>query len=265
MKKIWVILVVLLLLTISPVIAKQTTVKVNGQPVVLEEKPEVVEGTGDNAVAFYELATPVKTADYEIVGLVAAFKEDPFISYGIAVIDTGAPSSFSFSFNNAVSPEIIGPNQVESSMSLSTTDGDITSPFNGVTVTALAPPAAIPVDGDGITELQVTTVTDGVVRQNIGHDLGGPGVTFPNPPESNTWGPFEEGPTAGPESSNGWDNIQIDVNFQGSGGGDIFTLNGRSNINPERNVPEFPTVALPAALVVGLIGAVLFIQKTKED
>ena len=30
-------------------------------------------------------------------------------------------------------------------------------------------------------------------------------------------------------------------------------------------VPEFPTVALPAALIVGLLGAVLFIQKSKED
>jgi hypothetical protein len=30
-------------------------------------------------------------------------------------------------------------------------------------------------------------------------------------------------------------------------------------------VPEFPTMALPAALIVGLIGAVLFIQKSKED
>lgn len=30
-------------------------------------------------------------------------------------------------------------------------------------------------------------------------------------------------------------------------------------------VPEFPTVALPAALIVGLIGVVLFIQKSKED
>ena len=30
-------------------------------------------------------------------------------------------------------------------------------------------------------------------------------------------------------------------------------------------VPEFPTVALPVALVVGLIGAVLFIKSTKEN
>jgi len=30
-------------------------------------------------------------------------------------------------------------------------------------------------------------------------------------------------------------------------------------------VPEFPSVALPAGLIVGLIGAVLFIQKSKEN
>jgi hypothetical protein len=30
-------------------------------------------------------------------------------------------------------------------------------------------------------------------------------------------------------------------------------------------IPEFPTMALPSALIVGLIGAVLFIQKSKEN
>jgi len=29
--------------------------------------------------------------------------------------------------------------------------------------------------------------------------------------------------------------------------------------------PEFPTIALPAALIVGIIGAVLFIQKSKKE
>jgi hypothetical protein len=30
-------------------------------------------------------------------------------------------------------------------------------------------------------------------------------------------------------------------------------------------IPEFPTMALPVALIVGLIGAVLFIKSTKEN
>jgi hypothetical protein len=35
--------------------------------------------------------------------------------------------------------------------------------------------------------------------------------------------------------------------------------------NHEVPVPEFPTVAFPAALIVGLIGAILLIQKSKEN
>jgi hypothetical protein len=34
---------------------------------------------------------------------------------------------------------------------------------------------------------------------------------------------------------------------------------------PDIPVPEFPTMALPAALIVGLLGAVLFIQSTKKN
>ena len=34
---------------------------------------------------------------------------------------------------------------------------------------------------------------------------------------------------------------------------------------PNTPVPEFPTVALPAVLIVGMLGAVLFIQRTKEN
>ena len=37
------------------------------------------------------------------------------------------------------------------------------------------------------------------------------------------------------------------------------------NIDPGIPVPEFPTMALPAALIVGMLGAVLFIQKSKEE
>jgi hypothetical protein len=40
------------------------------------------------------------------------------------------------------------------------------------------------------------------------------------------------------------------------------------NVTCTRDViptPEFPTIALPAALIVGIIGAVLFIQKSKKE
>ena len=110
----------------------------------------------------------------------------------------------------------------------------------------------------------MTTVFDGTVRSNIGLDLG-PSATLPNPPSSSTVGPFNEGPIAGPVSATAWNELRVNVTFEGSGGGDIFTMNGKSEIVQTPNIPEFPTMALPAALIVGLIGAVLFIKSTKED
>jgi len=35
--------------------------------------------------------------------------------------------------------------------------------------------------------------------------------------------------------------------------------------NHQVPVPEFPTVALPAALIVGILGAVFFIRRTEEN
>jgi hypothetical protein len=264
MKKFWMIIVgfVVVLMMMSPVGAKvpTATLTVNGVPVELQQEI-VSSGSGNDVEQVYELSSPVVTEDYQIVSVMVNFKQDPHIDYVIGVIDTGSPTSFSFTFNSPINPVIVGPNNVHSSMSLSTTDGGT----NGVRVTALAPPASIPVDGDGVTELQVTTVSDGSVRENIGLDLGGPGVLLPDPPQSSTWGPFNEGFIPGPESAAGWNDIQVNVNFRGSGGGDVYSLNGRSDIVKPSQAPEFPTMALPAAFIVGMIGVVLFIQKTKEN
>ena len=266
MKKTWIIVALIVMLLISPVFAKKPTAKltVNGVPVELEQE-FVTSGTGNDVAQVYELTAPIETADYKIVSVMVNYKEDPHIDYVIGVIDTGAPTSFSFTFNSPINPVIAGPNQVRSSMAMSTTDGDNTRPYNGVTVTALSPPTGIPVDSDGITELQVTTVSDGSVRENVGLDLGGPSVFLPDPPQSSTWGPFNEGFISGPVSATGWNEIQVNVNFRGSGGGDVYSLNGRSDIIKPSPIPEFPTVALPTALIVGLIGAVLSIRKTEEN
>jgi hypothetical protein len=253
---------VVVLMMMSPVIAgaPTATLTVNGVPVELQQEI-VSSGSGNDIEQVYELSSPVITDDYQIMSVMVNFKQDPHIDYVIGVIDTGAPTSFSFTFNSPINPVIVGPNNVHSSMSLSTTDGG----SNGVRVTALAPPAGIPVDGDGVTELQVTTVYDGSVRQNIGLDLGGPGILLPNPPQSSTWGPFNEGFVPGPVSVTGWNDMQINVNFRGSGGGDVYSLNGRSDIVQPSPSPEFPTMALPAAFIVGLIGAVLYIRRTEEN
>jgi len=225
-----IVLIVLSVLVISPVVAIQKPeLVINGVAVNLEENPGVsasVRGNGDTSEHIYQLSTPIKTDEYEIVYLSVTFKQDPFISYSTAVIDLGDPSTFNFTFNSPINPLVAGPNLVRSSMSLSATDGG----SDGVTITALAPPALIPVDSDGITELQVTTVSDGSVQNNIGLDLGGPGETFPPSSQSAVWGPFNEGSISGPVSGTGWNSLQLDINFQGSGGGDIYTLSGRSDV-----------------------------------
>ena len=222
--------IVLSILVISPVVAIQRPeLSINGIAVNLEENPSVsasVRGNGDTIEHVYQLSAPIKTDEYEIVYLTVTYKEDPFISYSAAVIDTGVPSTFNFTFNSPMNPLVAGPNLVRSSMSLSATDGG----NDGVNVTALAPPVSIPVDSDGITEMQVTTVSDGSVQNNIGLDLGGPGQTFPASSQSVVWGPFNEGPVTGPVSGTGWNNLQLDINFQGSGGGDVYTLSGRSDV-----------------------------------
>lgn len=262
MRKMWIIVAIAVMLLIGPVVADVpvVTLTVDGQPVNLGNLAVTQQGSGDNVQLIYELSQPIVTNDYEIRNIIVNTKEDPQVSYGLALIDPGTPSTFAFTFNSPINPVIAGPNLVRSSMSLSATDGG----SNGVTVTALAPPAGIPDDADGVTEMQVTTVSDGSVSDNIGLDLGGPGITFPGSTQSGTWGPFNEGFISGPVSATGWNNLQLDINFQGSGGGDIYTLNGRSDIVKPPAIPEFPVMGLPAALIIGLFGAVLFIQKTKE-
>ena len=230
MREALIVFIVLFMLVISPVVAIQKPeLIINGVAVSLEEKLEAtasVQTNGECKEHIYELSTPFITDEYEIVNAIIICKEDPYTSYSVAVIDTGDPSTFNFTFNSSIIPAIAVPNQVRSSMSLSATDGS----NDGVNVTALAPPAAIPVDSDGITEMQVTTVFDGSVRNNIGLDLGGPGTTFPASSQSAVWGPFNEGIISGPVSAIGWNNLQLDINFLGSGGGDIYTLSGRSDI-----------------------------------
>lgn len=46
--------------------------------------------------------------------------------------------------------------------------------------------------------------------------------------------------------------------------GGMLVSRGQS-MNKDYDVPEFPTLALPTAMLIGLVGAVLFIRKTKES
>jgi hypothetical protein len=155
---------------------------------------------------------------------------DPILSFGGAVIDFGAPSSFSFSFVLPLSPLINNPSIVSDSFAGVATNAS----GPGVTITALAPPVGIPQDGDGITEVQVYTLSDdgGATWKNVGLDQMPTTVVPLGVGGSAVVGPFSGGPIAtipgGP-----WTHMRADVNFQLSGGGDLFAFNGSKVLVPE--------------------------------
>jgi hypothetical protein len=169
----------------------------------------------------------------------ASFDPDPFIGYALAVVDVGAPSTFGFVFATPIVP-LVAPGTITSGYSGSLTDGG----SDGVSITPVAP--GVPTDGDGVEEVHV--VTDGFPLTNDGVDLG-PAATFPGG-IANVHGPFNEAtgfPGAGP-----WTWLQINVTFEGSGGGDFYALSGRA---VKEAAPPGPGVPDPAStLVLSLIG-----------
>ena len=229
-----------------------TTAVIDGQAVDLD-----LTHTSDGMVDRYTLSEPVVTNEYQITSLEVEYKQHPYIAYGIAIIDTGAPSTFSFAFSEPA--ELTYCLMASSSMSMSTTDGG----NDGVTVTAVAPPSGIFEDIDGITEVQVSTASDGQNRINLRADLGGP--LFHTLKQSDTWGPFEEGMSPCPDfSADKWNSMRIDVNFLASGGGDAITLNGRSSTEGNDMVcPEFPALFLPAVACIGMLCAVMLVRIKK--
>jgi hypothetical protein len=146
------------------------------------------------------------------------------------VTDFGAPSDFSFMFSLPLLPVV-----ASESLALDSFADSVTNAAGpGVLITALPPPAGIPVDGDGITELEVYTLSNdgGVTWQNVGLDLM-PTTNVPLGVGNSGNSPaFNEGPvTITPTLP--WTHMRADVNFRLSGGGDIFTFNGAKVLIPE--------------------------------
>jgi PEP-CTERM motif len=177
---------------------------------------------------------------------VSAFLDpDPSILYAASVIDFGAPSTFGFIFIQPIVATAAPGVATHTHSSSTTGGGGSTAP-----VTAAAPPGGISVDGDATPEIAVYSLSTngGTTWLNAGMDLS---PSFVGAAPSDTQGPFNEGPIAGPAGSGSYDAMRVDVNFAMAGGTDAYTFNGEATIN----VPE-PSVA--ALLAVGLGGLFAF-------
>lgn len=156
-----------------------------------------------------------------IEGLNVLFNPDPFITYGVAVIDFGAPSVFGFTFGTPI-VATGSPGTATASFSGSVTDGG----SDGVGFIALPPLGGVPTDG-APDEAQVFNLGLPFPLTNPGLDLGPSIAAIPLAGGSGAMGPYAG---SGPLPAGVWSWLQIDLTFSGTGGGDIYTLNGKGEI-----------------------------------
>lgn len=164
-----------------------------------------------------------------ITSLTISGNIDPTISYGLAVIDFGAPTDFVFGFSTPIVPGSY-------THAFSTISGSVTD-AGADGVSAIPIPAALLMQtaeaGPGAVDLGVAvgpacTGAVGVASVCAADSLHNFAVA------------------GGPFSS-----LSLRVAFRGSGGGDIITLSGRADLDDAR-VPEPSTVFLSGTALLAL-------------
>lgn len=172
---------------------------------------EVSKGAASaSGVMAYEVQDySIETPEYAFTIGRALLDPDPSISYGVAVVDFGAPTTFLFTFTTPIVPTG-SPNVVSASLTGSLTDGG----RDGVTITPVGP------------KIQTSAVGSPLTAMGVDVSLG-----------------EVAGPLAGPAGT--WNLLQVSAGFTLSGGNDGATLNGFASINEGQvPVPEPASLAL---------------------
>lgn len=152
---------------------------------------------------------------------------DPVINFAVGVTDFGAASTFHFSLEAPLAPQLTGNNAYTAALGGFFTDG-------------AADGGSIAVAGDfGVMDATV----NGTAVTGLGGNTGFGPIFAP-------YGVFTDAGTIDCDAFGTCDTFGIEFGFTGSGGGDTYALNGRFELNAE---PDGPT-PLPepgAALVFG--------------
>jgi hypothetical protein len=211
----------------------------------------ICAGVGENGDFEFSIGNAILIEDNEgrtlasITSLSFGGNVDPTIGYAIGLIDFGAPSTFSFLFST---PVVSVPyTSAFQTYSISLTD----AATDGASATPAAPNANIQRAFAGV----------GVPNTNLGVDVGTACTDGPGAPASAACGPNELTSFFAPTP---YDTLQIRTAFQGSGGGDLFSVNGRADLTQDTNgsgVPE-PTTVLYSG--IGLIGIVVGLRRRRN-
>lgn len=198
--------------------------------------------------ASYELASFEQDGQFHLVPAVYVFGDTTIetlpqprdagatMAYGIAVMDAGAPSAFSFTFSMPITLDA-GPTTIVSSIVGGMTDFS----GNGVSVATTG----------GFSTLQRSWV-DGPTT-DLGVDVG-PSLAFGAGPAGSlhTYGAYATGPIAGPDLSS-FGTLSVGLDFLASGDGDVIVLTGFTDI-----------VVVPAPASMALLAGVGLISRRRR-